>query len=102
VLTKTGDVGAVDSRRRKQEMRIKFWVESWRGKRRLEDLCKDGRIILKLIVKNYGKNLWTILNWLRIRLKQMFGFQNRFDILQTTKSFTRTDQKQKQQQQQQL
>jgi hypothetical protein len=69
VLRKTGDAGAVDSRRRKQEMRIKFWVESWRGKGQLEVLCKDGRIILKLIVKNYGKNLWTTLNWLRIRLK---------------------------------
>lgn len=69
MLTKTGDVGAVDSRRRKQEKIIKFWVESWRGKGQLEDLCKDGRIILKFIVKNYGKNLWTILDWLRIRLK---------------------------------
>jgi len=69
VLTKTGDVGVVDSRRRKQEMRIKFWVERWRGKGQLEDLCKDWRIILKLIVRNYGKNFWTILNWFRIRLK---------------------------------
>jgi hypothetical protein len=69
VLTKTGDISALDSRRRQQEMRIKFWVESWREKEQLEDLCKDGSIILKLIVKNYGKNLWTILNWLRIRLK---------------------------------
>jgi hypothetical protein len=42
-------------------------VESWRGKGQLEDLRKDVRIILKLIVKNYGKNFWTILNWLRIR-----------------------------------
>ena len=54
MLTKTGDVGAVDRGRRKQEMRIKFWVESWRGKGQQEDVCKDGRIILKLIVKNYG------------------------------------------------
>jgi hypothetical protein len=69
VFTKTGDISAVDSRRRQQEMRIKFGVENWRGKKQLEDLCKDGSIILKLIVKNYGKNLWTILNWLRIRLQ---------------------------------
>jgi hypothetical protein len=31
------------------------------------DLCLDGKIILKLILKMYGVTIWTGFIWLRIR-----------------------------------
>jgi len=32
----------------------------------LEDLCLDGKIIFKLIFKEWGEDAWTGLIWLRI------------------------------------
>jgi hypothetical protein len=44
-------------------------VERLRGAGYLEDLRENGKIIIKLILRDYGKKFRVRLIWLRIRLK---------------------------------
>jgi hypothetical protein len=43
-----------------------FWWENLRKRDHLEELCIDGRIILKWIFKKWDHRAWTGLIWLRI------------------------------------
>ena len=43
-----------------------IWVETPDGKRPLEDLSVDGKIILKMDLQVVGRKVWTELMWLGI------------------------------------
>jgi hypothetical protein len=44
------------------EMRnAKFRLENMKGRDHLEELCADGKIMLKRILGKYGEKLWTSL-----------------------------------------
>ena len=50
--------------------RAEVYTGVWQGKLRdrdhLEDLCVDGRIILRRIFRKWDVGVWTGLTWLRI------------------------------------
>ena len=47
------------------EMHTEVWYGDHMGRDHSEDLCLDGRIILKLIFKDLNGDAWTGLLWLR-------------------------------------
>jgi hypothetical protein len=47
-------------------MRTKFWCGSLKGRDDSKDLSVGGKIILKWILKIFGRRLWDGSIWLRI------------------------------------
>jgi len=47
-------------------MQTLFYFETLQGRDHSENLGVDGRIILKWILRKYGRKLWTVCIWLRI------------------------------------
>jgi hypothetical protein len=52
----------------KKRVYIGFWWGKLKERRHLQDLCVDGRIILKCILEKNRDILWTGLIWLRIEI----------------------------------
>jgi hypothetical protein len=50
----------------KADLRTGFWCRNLSERDHLKDLSRDGRIILKWILKNSDGRAWTGLIWLRI------------------------------------
>ena len=50
----------------RRDVHIEFWCGNLRVRRHLEDLCVDGRIMLKVIVKQSVGRDWSGSVWLRI------------------------------------
>jgi hypothetical protein len=50
----------------RNRMYVEFWWESIKERDQSEDLHIDGRILLKLILKERNGQMWTAFNWLSI------------------------------------
>jgi len=59
-------MGGACSTHERDEKCIKNVGENQKGRNNSEDLCVDGRIILKLILGEQGGSLWAGCIWLRM------------------------------------